>query len=52
MAERGLAGWHRPKPLPGKPGVLRTDVGGGVEWWGPDGIGKEDGGLRGRAGGG
>ncbi len=29
-----------PNPFPESPGVLRTDGGIGVEWWGPDGIGK------------
>ena len=29
-----------PNPFPESPGVLRTDVGIGVEWWGPDGIGN------------
>ena len=37
-----------PNPFLESPGVLRTDGGIGVEWWGPDGIGKEDGGLGGR----
>ena len=48
-------GWSEvivPNPSQESPGVLRTDGGIGVEWWGPDGIGNGGVRLRGRAGGG